>query len=141
MTLDRVRVHLFEKTAAVPGIGFVACTRVRHPWDMIFEKDLPEYEHFMNARRTPAFRERRRFEMKQEARVSRTLRRYGYCEADLWTAEEVAVAVAEDLIKGLRTLPGSSEIVCGIVKETWMWIRGCGARMAQTVLLSLGVRF
>jgi len=42
MTLDRVRVHLSAKTAAVPGIGFVACTRVRHPWDLIFEEDLPE---------------------------------------------------------------------------------------------------
>ena len=28
MTLDRVRVHLSERTAAIPGIGFVACTRV-----------------------------------------------------------------------------------------------------------------
>ena len=62
MTLDRVRVHLSERTAGVAGIGFVACTRVRHPWDLVFEEDLPEYEHFMKARRTPAFRERRRFE-------------------------------------------------------------------------------
>ena len=30
MTLDRVRVHLSERTAGVAGIGFVACTRVRH---------------------------------------------------------------------------------------------------------------
>ena len=98
MTLDRVRVHLSEKTAAVPGIGFVACTRVRHPWHMIFEEDLPEYEHFMNARRKPAFRERRRFALKQEARASRTLRRYGYCEADLWIEKEASVA--DELIKG-----------------------------------------
>ena len=35
MTLDRVRVHLSDRTAAVPGIGFVACTRVRHPWDIV----------------------------------------------------------------------------------------------------------
>ena len=70
------------------GIGFVACTRVRHPWDLVFEEDLPEYEHFMKARRTPAFRARRRFELRQEARASRTLRRYGYCEADLWTASQ-----------------------------------------------------
>ena len=89
---------LSEKTAAVPGIGFVACIRVRHPWDMIFEEDLPEYEPFMNARRTPAFRERGRFELKQEARASRTLRRYGYCEADLWIEKEASVA--DELIKG-----------------------------------------
>ena len=42
MTLDRVRVHLTKKTAGIPGIGFVACTRVRHPWHMVFEEDLPE---------------------------------------------------------------------------------------------------
>ena len=50
MTLDRVRVHLSAKTAATPGIGLVACTRVRHPWDIVFEEDLPEYEHFMAMR-------------------------------------------------------------------------------------------
>ena len=46
MTLDKVRVHLSDKTAGVPGIGFVACTRVRHPWDLVFEEDLPAYDHF-----------------------------------------------------------------------------------------------
>ena len=52
MTLDRVRIHLSERSAAIPGIAFVACTRVRHPWDLVFEEDLPAYEHFMRARRT-----------------------------------------------------------------------------------------
>ena len=94
MTLDRVRVHLSAKTAAVPGIGFVACTRVRHPWDLIFEEDLPEYEEFMKARRTPAFRERQRFELKMDACASRTLRKYGYCDADVWSQEEREVAAA-----------------------------------------------
>ena len=42
MTLDKVRVHLSSRTAAVPGIGFVAITRVRHPWDLVFEEDLPD---------------------------------------------------------------------------------------------------
>ena len=78
MTLDRVRVHLSDRTAAVPGIGFVACTRVRHPWDIVFEEDLPEYGRFMQARRSLAFRERKRFELRQEAKASRTLRRYGF---------------------------------------------------------------
>ena len=100
MTLDRVRVHLSERTAAVPGIGFVACTRVRHPWDIVFEEDLPEYGAFMKARRTLAFRERKRFELRQEAKASRTLRRYGFCEADLWTREEADVA--QELLRGLR---------------------------------------
>ena len=100
MTLDRVRVHLSPRTAGVPGIGFVASTRVRHPWDMVFEEDLPEYEHFMKARRTLAFRERKRFELRQGVRASKTLRRYGYCEADLWTEEERALA--DELLKGLK---------------------------------------
>ena len=80
MTLDRVRVQLSERTAGVPGIAFVAVTRVRHPWDIVFEEDLPALEHFMKARKTPAFRERQRFELRQLARASRTVRKYGYCE-------------------------------------------------------------
>ena len=46
MTLDRVRVHLSDRIAGVPGIAFVAVTRVRHPWDIVFEEDLPALEHF-----------------------------------------------------------------------------------------------
>ena len=124
MTLDRARVHLSDRTAAVPGIGFVACTRVRHPWHLVFEEDLPEYEQFMKARRTRAFRERRRFELRQEARASSTLRKYGYCEADLWTAEEQAAA--EALLGGLKTsareqkarLEGTGRHVDA---DTWLW--------------------
>ena len=37
MTLDKVRVQLSDRTAGVPGIAFVAVTRVRHPWDIVFE--------------------------------------------------------------------------------------------------------
>ena len=102
MTLDRVRVHLSERTAAVPGIGFVACTRVRHPWNIVFEEDLPDYGAFMKARRTLAFRERRRFELRQEAKASKTLRKYGFCEADSWTREEAAVA--SELLRGLTII-------------------------------------
>ena len=43
MTLPKVRVHLSERTAKKPGIGFVAVTRVKHPWDLVFEEDLPDY--------------------------------------------------------------------------------------------------
>ena len=57
MTLDRVRVHLSDRTAGIPGIAFVAVTRVRHPWDIVFEEDLPALEHFMKARNTVHFRE------------------------------------------------------------------------------------
>ena len=99
MTLERARVHLSSKTAGVPGIGFVACTRVRHPRHLVFEEDLPPYEDFVKARKTLAFRERRRFELRMQARASWTLRKYGFCEADWWTpAERDAAAV---LIDGL----------------------------------------
>ena len=100
MTLDRVRVQLSERTAGVPGIAFVAVTRVRHPWDVVFEKDLPAMEHFMKARKTPAFTERQRFELRQLARASRTLRKYGYCEADAWSITERDDAAL--LLKGLE---------------------------------------
>ena len=100
MTLDKVRVHLSERTAAMPGIGFVATTRVRHPWDLVFEEDLPDYEHFMKARKTKTFRERRRFELRQQARASWTLRRYGFCEADWWRPEEREAE--KSLLEGLR---------------------------------------
>ena len=43
---------------------------------------------------------RGRLELKQEARASRTLRRYGYCEADSWSVEEWSAADA--LIGGLK---------------------------------------
>eukprot|EP00959_Pyramimonas_sp_CCMP1952_P042518 888897-Pyramimonas_sp.AAC.1 len=92
MTLERVRVHLSARTAGAPGIGFVACTRVRHPWDVVFEEDLPEYEAFMRVRRTRAFRERRRYELRCEARASRTLRRCGCCRADAWAPVEQGAA-------------------------------------------------
>ena len=39
-----------------------------------------------------AFRNRRRFELKLEAQASRTLRKYGFCEEDVWTEEEKAIA-------------------------------------------------
>ena len=83
-------------------MGFVACTRVRHPWNIVFEEDLPDYGAFMKARRTLAFRERRRFELRQEAKASKTLRKYGFCEADSWTREEAAVA--SELLRGLTII-------------------------------------
>ena len=124
MTLDKVRVHLSDKTAGVHGIGFVACTRVRHPWDLVFEEDLPEYGEFMKAKRTPAFRERKRFELRARARASRTLRKYGYCEADVWTEEEARIA--GHLLDGLRSVAGQQEKRLKQVgyfpdADTWLW--------------------
>ena len=56
MTLDRVRLQFSDRTAGVPGIAFVAVTRVRHPWDIVSDEDLVAMEHFMKAHKTPAFR-------------------------------------------------------------------------------------
>ena len=66
----------------------------------------------MKARKTLAFRERKRFELRQEAKASRTLRRYGFCEADVWTREEAEVA--EELLRGLRvSAQEQKERLCG----------------------------
>lgn len=124
MTLDRVRVHLSAKTAGIPGIGFVACTLVRHPWDIVFEEDLPEYEDFMKVRQTKAFRERVRFELRQQARASRTLRRYGYCEADCWAEGERTAA--EDLLQGLKLVAREQRERLEnqgrqVDLDTWLW--------------------
>ena len=78
MTLAAARVHLSAKTVGVAGLAFVACTRVRHPWDLVFEEDLPEFEEFMKAKKTPAFRRRRRWELRLQHRASETIRRYGF---------------------------------------------------------------
>ena len=125
MTLDRSRVHLSERSVGIPGIAFVACTRVRHPWDLVFEEDLPEYEHFMKARRTPAFRERKRFELRKEAQASRTLRRYGYCGSDLWTTAERGDAdvLMESLVSVAKARRGrlSSQAGRRVDADTWLW--------------------
>ena len=123
MTLDKVRVHLSNRTAGVPGIGFVACTRVRHPWDLVFEEDLPEYEHFMKGLRTEAFRERKRFELRTEARASRTLRKYGYCEADLWTGEEsrMAAQLLDGLVVAREEQKRRLTNTLFVDSDTWLW--------------------
>ena len=78
----------------------------------------------MKARRTPAFRERRRFELKMEACASRTLRKYGYCDADVWSKEEREVAAA--LLSGLGTTAAEKRERLknqGRVVDffTWLW--------------------
>ena len=127
MTLDRVRVHLSDRTAGIPGIAFVAVTRVRHPWDIVFEEDLPALEHFMKARNTVHFRERQRFELRQLARASRTLRKYGFCEADSWTSSEREDAAL--LLKGLDNIRAQQ---CETLRnggrpldrDAWLWPGG-----------------
>ena len=84
----------------MPGIGYTAVSRVQHFRGLVFDVDLPPWEKFQEARHTARFRSRRRFELRLQAHFSRTLRKYGFCEADLWTREEAAGA--EGLLKGLR---------------------------------------
>jgi len=100
MTLRRARVLLGDGTASQAGIGFVAVSRVKHPWHLMFESDLPEYEAFEKAKWTEGFRSRMRYSLRMEAKASRTLRRYGFCALDRWTAEEAALA--EELLKHVR---------------------------------------
>ena len=94
--MDKVRIAMSAKTAGMAGIGFVAVTRVRHPRDLIFWRDLPAYEDFQKQREKKNFRARRRFELRLEAKASRTLRRYGFCAEDRWSRAEARAA--EDLL-------------------------------------------
>jgi len=125
MTLHGARVHLSEKTAAVAGLPFVASTRVRHPWDLVYEEDLPDYEHFMKARGTPAFRRRRRWELRLQELASITLRKYRYCSDDFWTEEEANAAAS--LIEVLKRFAAQqretmrSQAGCVVDSDTWLW--------------------
>ncbi len=102
MTLPRVRVRLGSKCAGMHGVGFVALTRVRHPTHMVFDEDLPDWEVFQGVRETATFHRRRRFELRLQARASRTIRKYGFCEAagQQWSPEEKVWA--ERLLKKLE---------------------------------------
>ena len=88
--LQRARIRLGAKVAAVAGVGYVAISRVEHLRRLIFDVDLPPWEVFQEARHKAAFRQRRRFDLRLQAEFSRTLRKYGFCEADPWTKEEAA---------------------------------------------------
>ena len=125
MTLAGSRVHLSQKTVGVAGLAFVASTRVRHPWDLVFEDDLPDYEDFMKARGTRAFRRRRRWELRLQERASITLRKYGFCSEDDWSKDESEAAdsliaalkrVAEKQRETLRLGAG-----CVVDDDTWLW--------------------
>ena len=94
MTLNRVRICLGKKIAAVPGIGYVAVTRVRHPSHLVFDHDLPAWEVFQAARSKADFRARMRYDLRLAARFSRTLRKYRFCEADSWEVSEASAAAA-----------------------------------------------
>ena len=122
MTLIRARVRLGQRIAAQPGIAFVAVTRVKHPSHLVFDTDLPDYEHFQKAQWTPNFRARKRFDWRLAAKASRTLRKYGYCKADLWETHEVELAtkilsrLARDTrLRRARLLRGRED------DDAWCW--------------------
>ena len=102
MTLNRVRISLGSVGASTPGLGYVAVTRVKHYRDVVFETDLPPYEVFQDAKWKEDFRARMRYERRLQARFSRTLRRYGFCEGYEWSAEDAAAA--EKLLDGLKLI-------------------------------------
>ena len=77
----------------------MAVTRVRHYRHVVFETDLSEREVFQEARYSEAFRERLRFDLRAEAKFSHTLRRWGFCRADIWSPEEAGAAA--DLLRVL----------------------------------------
>ena len=67
---------------------------------MAQEDDLPDYEAFQAVRDTPVFHRRRRFEMRLQARASKTIRKYGFFREDEWSPEDASRA--ELMLKRLR---------------------------------------
>ena len=86
----------------MPGIVYTAVTCVRHPADLVFEEDLPSWEVFQSARSNAGFRARLRFDFRCAVLFSKTLRKYGFCEADSWEESETRAAAA--LLHGLRVV-------------------------------------
>ena len=124
MTLAAARVHLFANPVGVAGLAFVACTRVRHPWDLVFEEDLPEFEEFMKAKKTPAFRRRRRWELRLQHRASETIRSYGFCEEDEWRKEEAGAAT--EILRELKRVAESQRETLRdagryVDEDSWLW--------------------
>jgi len=115
MTLAQARVRLGTKCAAMHGVGFVALTRVRHPTHMVFEEDLPDWEVFQGVRETATFHRRRRFELRLEARASRTIRKYSFCEA---SGEQWSRADASRAARLLSKLEVKREEQRGSLKNT-----------------------
>ena len=93
MTLRRVRIMMSKRSAAQVGLAYVAVTRVKHPRRLMFWTDLPEHAAFQEAKYKEEFRLRQRYILRMEAKASRTLRKYGCCQADLWNQEDSGLAV------------------------------------------------
>ena len=125
MMLAGFRVHLSQKTVGVAVVAFVASTRVRHPWDLVIEDDLPDYEDLMKARGTVAFRRRRRWELRLQECASITLRKYGFCSEDDWSKDECEAA--DPMISALKRFAEKQRETlrlgsgCGVDDDIWLW--------------------
>ena len=121
MTLRRVRICLSKRSAAQVGLGYVAVTRVKHPRHLVFWTDLPEHAAFQEAKYKEDFRARQRYKLRLEAKASRTLRKYGFCQADLWSAEDAEMA--EQLMACLENVGKLRRSAQGREgdKDAWLW--------------------
>ena len=70
MTLRRVRICMRKGVASAAGVGYVAVTRVKHIEHLVFDEDLPPWEVFQEAKAKPAYRLRRRMELRFFANVT-----------------------------------------------------------------------
>ena len=76
MNIPRTRVSLTNKTAGL--VGLTACSRVRHPSQLLFVKDLPSWEAFQSQKYGKHFRAKARWSLRLEAKFSRTIVKYGF---------------------------------------------------------------
>ena len=105
--------------AGTVGVGLVALTRVGHPWHLMLETDLPKYGEFVAARVKAEFRSRQRFKLRLRAKASRTIRKYGFYERDVWEGADAGLA----------------EVLLGHVqRETERERRGVGVAVSYTHL-------
>ena len=52
MNLPLARARIGERVAGIPGVGYVAVSRVKHPRHLVFDTDLPSWSAFQKARET-----------------------------------------------------------------------------------------
>ena len=111
MTLKRARVCLNESTAGRVGIGFVAVTRVGHPWRLVFDTPLPSYDAFEKAKYGEEFRARQRYKLGLRAKAAATIRRYGFYAKERW--DPVDTALAERLLGHVAALAAAERAAAG----------------------------
>ena len=88
----------------------------------------------MKARNTLHFRERQRFDLLQLARASRTLRKYVFCEADVWTSNEREDAAL--LLQGLDNIRVQQKEALRksgrpLDRDAWLWPGGSPDYVAE----------